>query len=114
MDPLLNSGCTSLYVIGCAPFNYKYPVVAIVRTSVLCLFLSCESNPHVTFELNAWLDLSWQATTKSLGPLQMEFLLQVLGESTWTMTVWVIRGDEGVGDISGVQGDSGEPVGSAQ
>ena len=30
------------------------------------------------------------------------------------MAVWVIRGDEGVGDIPGVQGGSGEPVGSAQ
>ena len=30
------------------------------------------------------------------------------------MTVRVICGDEGVGDIPGVQGDSGEPVGSAQ
>ena len=62
MDPLLNSGCTSLYVIGCAPFNYKYPVVAIVRTSVLYLFLSCESNPLVTFKLNARLNLSWHVT----------------------------------------------------
>ena len=30
------------------------------------------------------------------------------------MTVWVIRGDEGMGDIPGVQGGSGESVGSAQ
>ena len=30
------------------------------------------------------------------------------------MTIRVIRGDEGVGDIPGVQGGSGEPVGSAQ
>ena len=30
------------------------------------------------------------------------------------MTVRVIRGDEGVGDIPGVQGVSGEPVGSVQ
>ena len=30
------------------------------------------------------------------------------------MTVRVIRGDEGVGDIPGVRGGSGEPVGSAQ
>ena len=30
------------------------------------------------------------------------------------MTVWVIRGDEGVGDIPGVQGGSGESVVSAQ
>ena len=41
-------------------------------------------------------------------------MLQVLGESTRAMTVWVIRGDEGVGDIPGVRGGSGEPVGSAQ
>ena len=44
----------------------------------------------------------------------MELLLQVLSESTRTVTVWVIRGDEGVGDIPGVQGGSGESVGSAQ
>ena len=44
----------------------------------------------------------------------MELLLQVLGESTWTVTVWVICGDLGVGDIPGVRGVSGEPVGSAQ
>ena len=44
----------------------------------------------------------------------MKLLLQVLSKSTWTVAVWVIRGDEGVGDIPGVQGDSGEPVGSAQ
>ena len=30
------------------------------------------------------------------------------------MTVQVIRGDRGVGDIPGIRGDSGEPVGSAQ
>ena len=60
---------------------------------------------NVTFELNAQLDLSWQATTKSLCPLQTELLLQVLSESTWTMTVWVICGDKGVGDIPGVRGD---------
>ena len=59
------------------------------------------------FELNARLDLSWKATTKSLSSLQMELLLQVLGESTRTVTVWVIRGDKGVGDISGIQGGSG-------
>ena len=41
-------------------------------------------------------------------------MLEVLCESTWTMAVWVIRGDEGVGDIPGVRGGSGEPAGSAQ
>ena len=44
----------------------------------------------------------------------MELLLQVLSKSTRTMTVWVIRGDEGVGDIPGVRGGSGESKGSAQ
>ena len=29
-----------------------------------------------------------------------------LGKSTWTVTVWVIRGDEAVGDIPGVRGGS--------
>ena len=56
------------------------------------------------------LDLSWQATTKSLSPLSTELLLEVLGESTWTMAVRVICGDEGVGDIPGVQGGSGGEV----
>ena len=44
----------------------------------------------------------------------MELLLQVLSESTWTMTVQVIRGDEGMGDVPGIQGGSGESVSSAQ
>ena len=30
------------------------------------------------------------------------------------MAIGMIRGDEGVGDIPGVRGGSGEPVGSAQ
>ena len=37
----------------------------------------------------------------------MELLLQVLSESTWAVTIWVIHGDEGVGDFPGVQGGSG-------
>ena len=61
----------------------------------------------VTFELNVLLDLSWQATTKSLCPLRMKPLLQVLSKSTRTMAVRVIRGDGGVGDIPGVRGGSG-------
>ena len=56
---------------------------------------------------------SGKATTKSLGSLGTELVLQVLSESTRTMRIWVIRGDEGVGDIPGVRGGSGEPVGSA-
>ena len=68
----------------------------------------------VTFGLNVRLDLSGKATTKSLCLLQTELLLKVLCESTWTVTIRVIRGDEGVGDIPGVQGGSGGSVGSAQ
>ena len=41
-------------------------------------------------------------------------MLQVLGKSTGTVAIGVIRGDEGVGDIPGVRGVSGEPAGSAQ
>ena len=52
--------------------------------------------------------------TKPLRLLQTKLLLQVLGESTWTVTIRVIRGDEGVGDIPGVRGVSGESAGSAQ
>ena len=40
--------------------------------------------------------------TKSLSSLQTELLLQVLSESTGTVAVQVICGDEGVGDIPGV------------
>ena len=37
----------------------------------------------------------------------VEFMLQVLSKSTRIVTIWVIRGDEGVGDIPGVRGVSG-------
>ena len=66
------------------------------------------------FGLNVWLNLSGKATTKSLCSLQTKLLPKVLCESTWTVTIRVIRGDEGVGDIPGIQGGSGEPAGSAQ
>ena len=56
----------------------------------------------VTFEWNVLLDLSDGAVTKTLSSLKMELLLQVLSESTRTVTIWVIHGDEGVGDIPGV------------
>ena len=62
----------------------------------------------VTFELNVRLDLSRKATTKSLCPLCTKLLFKVLGKSTRAVTIWVIRGDEGVGDIPGVRGGSGE------
>ena len=58
----------------------------------------------VTFGLNVRLDLSGEATTKSLGSLDAELLFKILGEGVGTVTVWVIRGDEGVGDIPGVLG----------
>ena len=58
----------------------------------------------VTFGLNVRLDLSGKATTKSLSSLCTELLFKVLGESTWTVAIWMIRGDEGVGDIPGVRG----------
>ena len=32
--------------------------------------------------------------TKTFGSLVTKLLLQVLGKSTGTMTIWVIRGDE--------------------
>ena len=59
------------------------------------------------FELNVLLDWSWKATTKSLSSLGTELVFQVLGKSTRVVTVWVVRGDEGVGDIPGVRGVQG-------
>ena len=58
----------------------------------------------VMFEWNVQLDLSGGAATKTFCSLMTELLLQVLCKSTGTMTVWVIRGGEGVGDIPGVCG----------
>ena len=45
--------------------------------------------------------------TKTLSSLMTELLLQVLGQSTWTMTVGMICGDEGVGDFPGIRGVQG-------
>ena len=61
----------------------------------------------VTFEWNVLLDLSIWAATETLSSLMMELLLQILSQSTRTVTVWMIRGDEGMGDIPGVQGVQG-------
>ena len=58
----------------------------------------------VTFGLNVRLDLSGKATTKSLSSLDTELLFKILGESAGAVTIRVIRGDEGVGDIPGVRG----------
>ena len=66
---------------------------------------------HVTFGLNVRLDLSGKATTKSLCALCPKLLLKIFGEGTRAMTVWVIRGDGGMGAFPGVRGDSGESSG---
>ena len=81
-------------------------VLRVCASSIPCL-LGCCCPECVTSELNVLLDLSWKAATKSLSPLQTKPLLQVLSESTWTVAVRVIHGDEGVGDIPGVRGGSG-------
>ena len=66
------------------------------------------------FEWNVLLDLSRGAVTKTLCSLVMELVLQVLCESTGTMTIWVIHGGEGVGDIPGIRGGFRGSVGSLQ
>ena len=66
-----------------------------------------QSARGVTFGLNVRLDLSREATTESLSSLRPKLLLQVLSKSTRAVAIRVIRGDEGVGDIPGVRGDSG-------
>ena len=58
-------------------------------------------------EWNVLLDLSRKAATKTFSSLVTELLLQILSQSVRAMTVWMIRGDEGVGDILGVQGVQG-------
>ena len=63
---------------------------------------------YVTFGLNVRLDLSREATTESLRTLSTKLLFEILGEGARTMTVWVIRGDEGAGAFPGVRGGSGE------
>ena len=76
--------------------------------------LPSDVNLSVTFEWNVLLDLSREAATKTFSPLVTELLLQVLSQSTWAMTIWVIHDDEGVGDIPGIRGVQGGSVGSAQ
>ena len=56
--------------------------------------------------------LSKVAATKTFGTLLMQLVFEVLGESTWFRVIQVIQGDMGMGDIPGVQGGSGESVGS--
>ena len=47
-----------------------------------------------------------------LSMLLVQLLLQVLGESTEFVSIWMIQGSEGVGDIPGVQGVQGGSEGS--
>ena len=61
----------------------------------------------VTFGLNVRLYLSGKAMTKLLRTLYTKLLLKIFGEATRAMTIWVIRGDEGVGAIPGVRGGPG-------
>ena len=63
--------------------------------------------PAVMFKWNVLLDLSGEAATKTFGSLMTELLLQILSQSTRAMTVWMIHGDEGVGDIPGIRGVQG-------
>ena len=35
-------------------------------------------------------------------------MFEILGKATWTLTIRMIRGDEGVGAFPGVRGGSGE------
>ena len=50
-----------------------------------------ESRLAVTFGLNVWLDLSREATTKSLRSLDVKLSLQVLCKSTRAMTIRIDR-----------------------
>ena len=59
-------------------------------------------------EQSVQLERNRKATTKSLCALCMKLLLKILSERARAVTVWVIRGGEGVGDIPGVRGGSGE------
>ena len=60
------------------------------------------------FMLDIQLGLSGEAATQMFSSLVTKPLLQVLSKSTRTVTVWVIRGDEGMGDIPGIRGVQGE------
>ena len=61
----------------------------------------------VTFKLNILLSLSGVAVTKMFHALFVQLLLQVFGESMRLVTIWMIHGCEGVGDIPGIRGGSG-------
>ena len=55
---------------------------------------------HVTFGLNVRLDLSREATTKSLGSLCAQPGFEILGESAGTVAIRVIRGVSGAWEMS--------------
>ena len=48
--------------------------------------------------------------TESLRTLGTKLLFKILGECAWTVAIWMIRGDEGVGAFPGVRGGSGESL----
>ena len=53
------------------------------------------------------------ATIPLFGTLYLKPALQILSEGRWALSVWVVQGCEGVGDIPGVRGVQGGSVGSA-
>ena len=53
------------------------------------------------------------ATTPLFGTLRSKLALQVLSEDGWIVSVWMVQGCEGVGDIPGVRGVQGGSVCSA-
>ena len=52
---------------------------------------------HVTLEWSILFDLNWEAVTKTFSSLKTELLPKVLCESTWTMSIRMIRGVRGHG-----------------
>ena len=64
----------------------------------------------VMFQGNIQLDLSRVAMTLLLSTLFLKLALQILCESSWFMSVWMVQGCEGVGDMPGVQGVQGGSV----
>ena len=54
------------------------------------------------------------ATASSLGTLYLKLVLQILSEGGGALSVWVVQGCEGVGDIPGVRGVQGGSAGSVR
>ena len=96
MHVTVGSVCTTIAIQCYLLLTYK------VATSIR-MWHGCWCTHTVTFEWNILLHLSRGAATKMFSSLMVEFLLQVLCQSTGVVIVQVIRGDEDVGDIPGVQ-----------